>query len=47
MLKWVSKFATIQYRDGYENISRQMLYLNIVSMMCRDEHTNGIYQYQV
>ena len=47
MLKWANKLETIQHRDGFENISRQILYLDVLSMMCRDDHSNGLYEYQV
>lgn len=45
MQKWVDRLESIRYMDGDENISRQILYLNVISMMCRDDHGQGLYHY--
>jgi hypothetical protein len=48
MAKWVNRLESIKYIDPTdENISRQILYLNVISMMCRDDHGNGLYTYQI
>lgn len=48
MKKWVDRLETIRYEnESNENISKQILYLNVISMMCRDAEGKGIFQYQV
>ena len=44
MKKWVDRLETIRYEnDSNENISKQILYLNVISMMCRDAEGKGIF----
>jgi hypothetical protein len=44
--KWVDRLETIRYEnDTNENISKQILYLNVISMICRDAEGKGIFQY--
>ena len=47
MQKWVDRLESIKFLDNEENISKQILYLNVISMMCRDDNGNGLYHYQV
>lgn len=47
MQKWVDRLESIRFLDNDENISKQILYLNVISMMCRDDKGNGLYHYQV
>lgn len=46
MGKWIDRLESIRYLDGDENISKQILYLNVISMMCRDDAGQGLYHYQ-
>ena len=46
--KWAEMLDTVSYMDERdENITRQILYLNVISMMCRDSEGKGILHYQM
>lgn len=48
MTKWSDRLDTISWeKENNENISQQILYLNVISMMCRDDQGNGLYNYQM
>lgn len=37
---------TVSYmNERDENISRQILYLNVISMICRDDQGKGVHHY--
>ena len=39
---------TVSWMDEKdENLSKQMLYLNVISMMCRDQDGKGVHHYQM
>jgi hypothetical protein len=48
MKKWTDRLESISYLGpGNENLSKQMLYLSVISMMCRDDEGKGLYNYQM
>jgi hypothetical protein len=48
MKKWVDRLETIFFIDmDHENLNNQILYMNVISMMCRDSSGQGLFHFQL
>lgn len=47
--KWAEMLETVSYGNTIteKNLTRQLLYLKIIGLMCKDEQGKGIYHYQL
>ena len=45
--RWAELLAPIQDYYGFNNIKDQILYINIIAMLCRDHKENGVLVYQI